>query len=76
MQEAAAAADALGRAAAFEVCGAVLGSLPAVAALGARQALPPVLQGLLPLPGPVAFLSRWRCHERQGLVTTMGTSED
>lgn len=50
--------DALGRAAAFEVCSAVLGSLPAMAALTARQALPPILQGLLPLPAPVTFLSR------------------
>lgn len=57
-QEAAAAVDALGRAAAFEVCSAVLGSLPAMAALTARQALPPILQGLLPLPAPVTFLSR------------------
>lgn len=57
-EEAAAAVDALGRAAAFEVCGLVLGSLPAVAALQLRSGLPGPLQGIVPVPSPVNFLLR------------------
>ena len=50
LQEAAAAADALGRAGAFAACQAVLGSLPAAAVLSLRAGLPPPLQAVTPTP--------------------------
>lgn len=57
LQEAAAAADALGRSGAFAVCQLVLDSVPAAFALSLRAGLPPPVQALAPL-GPVAFFDR------------------
>lgn len=56
-QEAAAAADALGRSGAYAVCSLVLDSVPAAFALSLRAGLPPPVQALAPL-GPVAFFDR------------------
>jgi hypothetical protein len=53
-QEAAAAADALGRSGAYAVCQLVLDSVPAALALSLRAGLPRPVQAVAPL-GPVSF---------------------